>query len=77
MLHRDGHDEATEEHVVGGVKIVDGNILCRHQAKKGKSNLKWILITHGLDLLEMDLFHHRYHCCDGEWESFCEPVEDH
>ena len=40
MLHRYGHDEAPEEHVVGGVQIVDRNILCRHQAKEGKSNLK-------------------------------------
>ena len=45
VLHRYSHDQATEEHVVGGVKIVDRNILCRHQAKKRKSNLKWILMV--------------------------------
>ena len=29
MLHGDGHDEAPEEHVVGGVEIVDGDLSCR------------------------------------------------
>ena len=29
VLHGDGHDEAPEEHVVGGVEIVDGDLSCR------------------------------------------------
>ena len=45
VLHRDGHDEAPEEHVVCGVKIVYRNILCRHQAKQRKPNLKWIIMV--------------------------------
>ena len=28
VLHGDGHDEAPEEHVVGGVEIVDGDLSC-------------------------------------------------
>ena len=30
VLHGDGHDEAPEEHVVGGVEIVDGDLSCTH-----------------------------------------------
>ena len=29
VLHGDGHDEAPEEHVVGGVEIVDCDLSCR------------------------------------------------
>ena len=28
VLHGDGHDEAPEEHVVGGVEIIDGDLPC-------------------------------------------------
>ena len=28
MLHRDGHDEASEEHIVGGVEIINSNLAC-------------------------------------------------
>ena len=33
MLHGDGHDEAPEEHVVGGVEIVDGDLSCTHTTR--------------------------------------------
>ena len=39
MLHRDGHDQAAQEHVVGRVQIVDGHLTGGHQAQQRQTNL--------------------------------------
>ena len=38
VLHSDGHDETSEEHVVGGVELVDGHLACRHDPQHGQQH---------------------------------------
>ena len=39
VLDGDGHDETSEEHVVGGVEVVDGHVASRHHTQQRKTNL--------------------------------------
>ena len=39
MLDGDGHDEAPEKHVVGGIEIVDSNLTSGHQTQQWQSHL--------------------------------------
>ena len=36
MLHSDGHYETSEEHVVGGVEIIDGDLARGHDSQHGQ-----------------------------------------
>ena len=38
VLHRHGHDESPEEHVVGGVQIVDGDVPSGHQTQERQTH---------------------------------------
>ena len=76
MLHGDGHDEAPEEHVVGGVEIVDGDLSCTHTTRYMSPVDSGASHTCGHDPQQRQQ-HHRHHGGDGQGQGLRQPVGRH